>query len=143
MMIPAASSSAQRPNSCDHFTGKERDAETGLDYFGERYFSSPQGRFTSPDPKSKSAKIAFPQSWNRYVYTPNNPLKFIDHDGMDIVLANMKDKDRAYVVQFIDNVNKGDETASEAAEGAFGKLPNKASESDIKAIEEMLKKRSQ
>jgi hypothetical protein len=33
-MIPAASSSAQRPNSCDHFTGKERDAETGLDYFG-------------------------------------------------------------------------------------------------------------
>jgi RHS repeat-associated protein len=32
------------------FTGKERDAETGLDYFGARYFSSAQGRFTSPDP---------------------------------------------------------------------------------------------
>ena len=32
------------------FTGKERDNETGLDYFGARYMSSAQGRFTSPDP---------------------------------------------------------------------------------------------
>ncbi len=31
------------------FTGKERDGETGLDYFGARYFGSPMGRFTSPD----------------------------------------------------------------------------------------------
>ena len=31
------------------FTGKERDAETGLDYFGARYMSAAQGRFTSPD----------------------------------------------------------------------------------------------
>jgi RHS repeat-associated protein len=31
------------------FTGKERDAETGLDYFGERYYSGAQGRFTTPD----------------------------------------------------------------------------------------------
>jgi RHS repeat-associated protein len=30
------------------FTSKERDAETGLDYFGARYMSSAQGRFTSP-----------------------------------------------------------------------------------------------
>ena len=29
------------------FTGKERDAETGLDYFGARYVSGAQGRFTS------------------------------------------------------------------------------------------------
>jgi hypothetical protein len=33
-------------------TGKERDNETGLDYFGARYFSGAQGRFTSPDPFS-------------------------------------------------------------------------------------------
>src|SRR5208283_5541827 len=31
------------------FTGKERDVETGLDYFGARYLSSAQGRFTIPD----------------------------------------------------------------------------------------------
>jgi len=30
------------------FTSKERDAESGLDYFGARYFSSAQGRFTEP-----------------------------------------------------------------------------------------------
>jgi RHS repeat-associated protein len=32
------------------FTGKERDAETGLDYFGARYYSGAQGRFGTPDP---------------------------------------------------------------------------------------------
>jgi len=37
------------------FTGKERDAETGLDYFGARYMSSAQGRFTSPDPEGAGA----------------------------------------------------------------------------------------
>jgi RHS repeat-associated protein len=79
-------------------SGKERDAETGLDYFGARYYSGAEGRFISPDPKSKSANPAAPQSWNRYAYTHNNPLKFVDPDGMDIVLAKMNEKDRSYVV---------------------------------------------
>ena len=33
----------------DAFTGKERDAESGLDFFGARYYGSALGRFTSPD----------------------------------------------------------------------------------------------
>jgi RHS repeat-associated protein len=37
-----------------HFTGKERDAETGLDFFGARYFSGAEGRFTSPDRQQSS-----------------------------------------------------------------------------------------
>ena len=69
------------------FTGKERDSETGLDYFGARYYGSTMGRFTSPDPKNRSAHVSNPQSWNRYAYTLNNPLKFIDPDGKDIRLA--------------------------------------------------------
>ena len=32
-----------------HFTGKQRDSESGLDYFGARYFSSSMGRWASPD----------------------------------------------------------------------------------------------
>ena len=32
------------------FTGKERDPETGLDYFGTRYYGSKVGRFTTIDP---------------------------------------------------------------------------------------------
>jgi RHS repeat-associated protein len=65
------------------FTGKERDAETGLDYFGARYFSGAQGRFTSPDPKQFPHDITDPQSWNKYAYTRNNPLRYIDPDGED------------------------------------------------------------
>ncbi|HEU4510321.1 MAG TPA: RHS repeat-associated core domain-containing protein, partial [Pyrinomonadaceae bacterium] len=75
------------------FTLKERDVETGLDYFLARYYSSTQGRFTSPDeftggPRelfffadSASANPTFysdltnPQSLNKYQYAYNNPLR--------------------------------------------------------------------
>jgi RHS repeat-associated protein len=63
------------------FTGKERDAETGLDYFGARYMSSAQGRFTSPDKPFADQHPEDPQSWNLYGYVRNNPLKFIDVQG--------------------------------------------------------------
>ena len=65
------------------FTSKERDNETELDYFGARYFSSRQGRFISVDPLGASAIISDPQSFNRYTYVLNNPLKYIDPDGLD------------------------------------------------------------
>ncbi len=65
------------------FTGKERDAETGLDYFGARYYSGAQGRFVSSDPlKMSNSKIENPQSWNGYVYVSNNPLRYTDPDGL-------------------------------------------------------------
>ena len=70
------------PSGLIEFTGKERDSETGLDYFGARYFSAAQGRFTSVDPLMASAHASDPQSWNRYAYALNNPLKFIDENGM-------------------------------------------------------------
>src|SRR5947209_2603096 len=60
------------------FTGYEQDTETGLDYAKARYYASVAGRFTSPDPLSSSAKPATPQSWNRYSYTVNNPLRYVD-----------------------------------------------------------------
>lgn len=65
------------------FSGKERDAETGLDYFGAPYMSSAQGRFTSPDPKMFPHDLTDPQSWNKYGYTRNNPLRYTDPDGED------------------------------------------------------------
>jgi RHS repeat-associated protein len=71
------------------FTGKERDAETGLDFFEARYMSSAQGRFTSPDPSGLLAqKPQDPQSWNMYAYVRNNPLVLIDPNGLDCVYAN-------------------------------------------------------
>src|SRR6267378_1744009 len=63
-------------------TQKERDNETGLDYFGARYYSSTQGRFTSVDPENAGAVPMNPQSWNAYSYSLNNPLRFIDPDGL-------------------------------------------------------------
>ncbi len=64
------------------FTSKERDNETGLDYFLARYYSSIQGRFTSGDPASLELRhLVNPQDLNRYAYVANNPLKFIDPDG--------------------------------------------------------------
>ena len=67
-----------------HFTGKERDAETGLDYFGARYMSAAQGRFTSPDSPFADQFTSNPQSWNLYSYTRNNPLKYVDPDGQSV-----------------------------------------------------------
>ena len=66
-----------------HFTQKERDNETGLDFFEARYFSSTQGRFTSPDPLSQSGRQLVPQSWNRYAYVHNSPLRLVDPSGME------------------------------------------------------------
>jgi RHS repeat-associated protein len=62
------------------FTGKERDSESGLDFFNARYMSSAQGRFTSPDPDG--GQLANPQSLNRYTYTLNNPLSYTDLTGL-------------------------------------------------------------
>ncbi len=58
------------------FTGKERDAESGLDNFGARYFGSSMGRFMSPDPLG--GDMTNPQSLNRYAYALNNPLRYTD-----------------------------------------------------------------
>jgi RHS repeat-associated protein len=66
------------------FTGKERDAETGLDFFQARYHGSAQGRFLSPDPAGNFvASTADPQSWNMYAYARNNPLSLVDPTGLD------------------------------------------------------------
>jgi RHS repeat-associated protein len=58
------------------FTRKERDNETGLDYFGARHYSSTQGRFTSVDPSRKSFQPENPQSWKcTHPWTINHPAR--------------------------------------------------------------------
>ncbi|HBB89635.1 MAG TPA: hypothetical protein DC047_18670 [Blastocatellia bacterium] len=63
------------------FTSKERDNETGLEYSESRYYSSIQGRFTSPDEPFADQEEDDPQSWNLYSYVRNNPLRFVDPSG--------------------------------------------------------------
>jgi RHS repeat-associated protein len=62
------------------FTGKERDTESGLDYFGARYHGWTLGRFSSPD--RGPWEFDNPQAFNRYSYTLNNPLRYTDDDGL-------------------------------------------------------------
>jgi RHS repeat-associated protein len=69
-----------------HFTGKERDTESGNDYFGARYYASTMGRWLSPDWSAKYepvpyAKLDNPQTLNLYAYVLNNPLTHFDPDG--------------------------------------------------------------
>jgi RHS repeat-associated protein len=80
------------------FTGKERDAESGLDNFGARYFGSSMGRFMSPDfggPAGLShpdpvpwADLENPQTLNLYSYGNNNPVSNADDDGHDVNICD-------------------------------------------------------
>ena len=68
------------------FTGKERDTESGLDYFGARYYSSNMGRWMSPDWSEDPYPVPYAdlenfQSLNLYGYVGNNPLSKNDADG--------------------------------------------------------------
>jgi RHS repeat-associated protein len=67
-------------------SGKERDAESGNDYFGARCYSSAMGRFMSPDWSAQEEPVPYatmddPQSLNLYSYVRNNPLTRADADG--------------------------------------------------------------
>jgi RHS repeat-associated protein len=71
------------------FTAKERDSESGLDYFGARYYGSALGRFTSPDWSEQPDTVPYaefenPQTLNLYSYARNNPLTYSDPDGHDV-----------------------------------------------------------
>jgi RHS repeat-associated protein len=70
------------------FTGYEEDSETSLDFAQARYFSSGQGRFTSVDPLLASGNPVNPKTWNRYAYTLNNPLRYVDPTGLYAVYMN-------------------------------------------------------
>jgi hypothetical protein len=64
-----------------------------LDYFLARYFSGPQGRFTSADPENIGSSASDPQSWNAYAYVRNNPLRFTDPDGLRYRVCGSDEKD--------------------------------------------------
>jgi RHS repeat-associated protein len=103
-------------------TRKERDIETGLDYSINRYYSSTQGRFTSVDPLGASAIVSDPQSFNRYTYVLNNPLKYVDPDGLDghDPLASLTDEERKLLASKLTTVTGKDQM--KAAGQAFNNM---------------------
>ena len=84
---PEASGGTNEPSLTRmKYTGHERDGTPAeswdtLDYMHARYYSPALGRFLSIDPILGTPSQ--PQSWNRYAYALNNPLKYVDPAGMD------------------------------------------------------------
>jgi RHS repeat-associated protein len=72
----SAACATEHVQSWSHSSGKERDTESGNDYFEARYYSSTMGRFMSPDWSAQEepvpyAKLDNPQTLNLYSYVQN------------------------------------------------------------------------
>jgi RHS repeat-associated protein len=91
--IPGTTPPATADDATEHhFTQKERDTESGNDYFFARYYNSAIGRFTTPDWSAKADPVPYavftdPQSLNLYAHVRNNPLTREDADGHDPIGA--------------------------------------------------------
>ena len=71
------------------FNGKELDAETGLYYYGARYYDPKSSVWLSVDPMAEKYAGLTP-----YNYTLNNPIMFIDPDGEKVILMNADNIDK-------------------------------------------------
>jgi RHS repeat-associated protein len=83
MIMDGRSTDDNYYNAKYKFTGKERDKETGYDYFGARYYDSRIGRWLVVDPLFKNYPEISP-----YVYTLNNPVIFIDLVGKQVLVPD-------------------------------------------------------
>jgi RHS repeat-associated protein len=109
------SSTGSDPNHYK-FTGKERDAESGLDYFGARYMASTMGRFMTPDPVGGHQED--PQTLNRYAYVRNNPLSLTDPTGLDFYMqCGSSDHKGCTQVQTDPNNSKSTQWVQAGADG--------------------------
>ena len=72
------------------YTGKAHDDDTGLTYFGARYYDPVVGRFMGVD--AVGFVESNPGSFNKYSYAINNPYKFVDPDGNFIGLHSPRDR---------------------------------------------------
>jgi RHS repeat-associated protein len=78
-----SSASVNKPR--EQFTGKERDLESGLDYFGARYYNAEIARWISVDALSGKYPSLTP-----YNYAANNPVFFVDPNGLDLIFSGDK-----------------------------------------------------
>jgi RHS repeat-associated protein len=74
------------------FTAKERDDESGLHYFGKRFYASTLGKWLSTDPMEEKGG-----SLNLYAYVNNNPMRFQDRDGGEITMTKDKGTEHYHI----------------------------------------------
>ena len=87
------------------FSAKERDSETGLSYFGARYYSSDLSIWLSVDPMSDKYPSLSP-----YVYCADNPVKLVDLNGEEVYIVGDFDNKNAIVdilSKYFENIDVG------------------------------------
>ncbi|MCI5131860.1 MAG: RHS repeat-associated core domain-containing protein, partial [Candidatus Electrothrix sp. EH2] len=92
------------PQERHTFTGKERDEVTDNYYFEARYYNPNIRRFTQAD--TIVPDLYDPQSLNRYAYTLNNPMKYIDPTGHNAAKAHLTEAEKAELLIKIEYQNK-------------------------------------
>ncbi|GIU83015.1 MAG: hypothetical protein KatS3mg006_2079 [Pyrinomonadaceae bacterium] len=91
------------------FTGYERDIEVDLDFAQARYYNPKHGRFTSVDPMPiEKRHLTDPRNFNRYVYVANNPLKYIDPNGLEKIVVIVRTYIPEQKLAFLGQTFKGD-----------------------------------
>ena len=82
------------------FTGKERDHETGYDYFGALYYDSRIGRWFQTEPLLEKYF-----QYSPYCYGLNNPIYLIDPDGMRIIATDINIYDKTNKTSYLSTLN--------------------------------------
>ena len=115
--LPTVNCQLSTVNWTHTFTAKEKDSETGLSYFGSRYYSSDLSIWLSVDPMSDKYPSLSP-----YVYCANNPIKLVDPNGEDLWKPEITESgDIRLLAEEGDNIN----TLSEFLGGDDGLFSNR------------------
>jgi len=106
------------------FTAKELDDETGLYYYGARYLNPRTSRWISSDPAGSNLinpnrnGFSFIEANNWYSYVANNPIKFIDPTGNNLLTSIFKSRTSAVIQRLVSNpVSLGNADVNRSAYG--------------------------
>ncbi len=86
--LPYGETMIEQSNIVDYdnpfkFNGKELDTETGLYYYGARYYDPTLSVWLGVDPLAEKYT-----AWSSYAYCLDNPIIYIDHDGREVLPTN-------------------------------------------------------
>ena len=108
------------------FNGKEKDEETGLHYYGARYYDSRLGVWLSVDPLAEK----YP-GYSSYVYCLNNPILYIDPDGKQSMFGWSRGLTSKQQHQVINAWNNAYKKATHPILDVFGSVPVVGEPADV------------